>query len=306
MNIAITGSHGFIGNNLCTYLDKLEDINLITINRTPLRNKSQKEYSFHELFNGEIKEEIDIFIHLASPNHDNERNNNLENGIYNLTKNILNVLDHYNCKKFIFFSSAKVYGESSFKNISYNENSRTKPKTDYAKIKLRTEKLIIKESDRIKFNYIIYRPSFVYGFGMTSNLGKIFTVIDNSLPMIVMDKSLEMKKSFLSVNNINRVIKMNIYNKEKISNIIFNLCDEQPISLSQVINLYKNKIHSKSILIKINKITFYVLKKIPIFNKLIKKIFGSFNIDNSKIKKFYAEKLISTSDGLDEYLKNRI
>ena len=99
---------------------------------------------------------------------------------------------------------------------------------------------------------------------------------------------------------------MNIYNKEKISNIIFNLCDEQPISLSQVINLYKNKIRSKSILIKINKITFYVLKKIPIFNKLIKKIFGSFDIDNSKIKKFYAEKLISTSDGLDEYLKNRI
>ena len=73
MNIAITGSNGFIGKNLVTFLSGVKDLNLILINRNSDKNFSH-EYSFEDLFNHNIDIDIDIFIHLASPNFDNEKN----------------------------------------------------------------------------------------------------------------------------------------------------------------------------------------------------------------------------------------
>ncbi len=305
MNIAITGSNGFIGKNLVTFLSGVKDLNLILINRNSDKNFSH-EYSFEDLFNHNIDIDIDIFIHLASPNFDNEKNEELKNGIYNLTKKILDILKDYNCEKFIFFSTAKVYGEASIKSISYDENSLPSPKTDYAKIKLETENLILKRSENSRHSFIIYRLPFVYGSGMNSNLSKIFKIIEKSFPILILDRSIDMKKSFLSVNNINEIIRMNIENKNLFSNMIINISDTDSVSLSDILRSYKFKLNSKSIFIKINRTTFKLFQYIPFFNKLMIKIYGSFEIDNSKMKTLSSCKLLSSSEGLDEYLKNKI
>lgn len=302
MNIAISGSKGFIGTNLVNFLKNLNNIKLILINRNPDK-KSKLEYSFEDLFNHKINSEIDIFIHLASPNFNYEKNNELKDGIFNLTKRILDTLKNYNCKKLIYFSTAKVYGEASIDNITYDENSNTCPKTDYAKIKLETENLIIKESTNGNFNYTIYRLPFVYGNGMNSNLSKIFKIIDYSFPMLVLDKSIDMNKSFLSVYNINRIVKMNVENEDLFLNTIINASDTDFISLSDLLKLYKIKINSKSIFFKINKTTFKIFQRIPFLNKLIIKIYGSFCIDNSKIITSSQCDLLSTSESIDEYIK---
>jgi nucleoside-diphosphate-sugar epimerase len=140
---------------------------------------------------------------------------------------------------------------------------------------------------------------------MRSNLGMIFKFIENSLPFFIFDDELDMKKSFLSVNNINNIIKMTIFN-DSYYNEIFNLSDHEPISLSSMICSYKKITNSKSILINISKKKFYILRNIPILNSIIKKVFGNFVLDNSKINSFYDEKLLDTHKGIKNYIETKI
>ena len=73
MNIALSGSNGFIGGELKHYLKNLKDVNLILISEKKMRNQILNEYSFDDYFQKRINEKIDIFLHLASPNFDNEK-----------------------------------------------------------------------------------------------------------------------------------------------------------------------------------------------------------------------------------------
>ena len=120
MNIAISGANGFIGKNLTLALSKNENLNLVYISRIKSNNNSN-EYSFDSFFKGEINIKFDFFIHLASPNYDYCKDNSIKEGIENLTKNILLSLNQYDCKNFIFFSSCKVYGESSLSKTFFND-----------------------------------------------------------------------------------------------------------------------------------------------------------------------------------------
>ena len=110
MNIAISGFTGFIGNNLSNFLNKYKNINTILISRDS--SLDDNSYSYDDFFSGNIDDKIDIFIHLASPNYDYCKDDSLRDGIVVLTENILRNLENYKCKKFIYFSSCKVYSIS--------------------------------------------------------------------------------------------------------------------------------------------------------------------------------------------------
>lgn len=293
MNIAIPGASGFIGNNIVLFLADTGGVNLISI----VRKKTNKgnEYTYEDLFNGGIKENIDYFIHLASPNYDYCKDNSLQDGVVLLTENILKALAQYQCRNFIFFSSCKVYGESSLNPITFNESSNLNPVSDYGKAKLKAESSVIKISKEVGLNYLIYRLPFVYGRGMKSNIGKLLKFLDKSLPIISFNDSAALKKSFLSVENIEKVIAYNLLNRHSIDNNIYNLTDLTSLTLDEFLTSYKELSKSKSYIIRLNKYFFHILIKIPIVKNIFIKIFGSLCIDNSKIQKNFNINFLSTN-----------
>ena len=230
MNIALTGASGFIGRHLKNAVSELANVNLILIARNKDNFINNNQLSFQEFFDIESNLQIDLFIHLASPNLDYAKDDSIEEGIVGLTRNILETLPKHNCFKFIYFSSGKVYGEPSLNNIIFDELHDPNPITDYAKSKLIAEKLIKKESMKQNINYLIYRLPFVYGPGMKSNLNLILKFIDRSLPIFVLRKESNLKKSFLSIENILNIILHNIRNDSSINNQIINIADLEPIS----------------------------------------------------------------------------
>ena len=305
MNIAITGGSGFIGQNLLNSLEKMNGLNLILIQRRLSTKSVHNELTFEDFFNVRTPKNIDLFIHLASPNFDKERKNELKNGIVELTKKILNVLPKYNCNRFIFFSSIKVYGESSIENIIFSEQNETNPISDYAKAKLKAENLVKEISKKNSINFLIYRLSFVFGKKMKSHIGLITKLMDNSIPLIAFNEKLNLKKSFLYIDNLKQIIAFNILNIESINNEIINLSDTEPLSLSEFIRSYKKNIKSKSLIINLNATLFKIFLKIPIISNLILKIFGSFQVDNKKIKTILNEDIISTNEGIKRFIEER-
>ena len=254
-------------------------------------------------FNLKIQIKIDIFIHLASPNFDNEKNMILEDGIFNLTKKILKTLQKYDCPNFIYFSSCKVYGESSLDKNIFTEFSYPSPKSDYAITKLMAEDFIKKFSAKKNINFLIYRLPFVYGNGMKSNLSYILKIIDKSIPLFIPSNRLLLKKSFLYVGAIIPIIDNNIKNINSINNEVFNLSDEHAITLGEFAEYYRDSIKSNSLFIVIPSKIFKFLCMLPIIGKLLIKIYGSFEIENKKIKMFIKKDIINTQDGVSKLTK---
>ena len=212
-----------------------------------------------------------------------------------LTKNILKALPQYQCSNFIFFSSCKVYGESSIKNTNFTESSNLNPVSDYAKAKVDAELLVKKISDEAGLNYLIYRLPFVYGRGMKSNIGKLLKILDKSLPILSFKNGAGLKKSFLSVENIERAIDHNISNTSSIDKNIYNLTDLSSISLDNFLTLYKDSSKSKSLIIRLHKDFFFMFVKIPIIKNILIKVFGSLVIENLKIQKKTSINFLPTS-----------
>ena len=295
MNIAITGASGFIGSNLIIFLSSITGVNVTSIVRKIDHTHKINEYTFEDLFNGAVSGDIDYFIHLASPNYDYCKDNSLQDGVVLLTENILKSLGQYKCANFIFFSSCKVYGESSIKNTNFIESSDLMPVSDYAKAKVEAEILVKKISNEMELNYLIYRLPFVYGRGMKSNIGKLLKILDKSLPVLSFKNSAGLKKSFLSMENIERAISYNISNKFSIDNNIYNLTDLSPITLDNFLTHYKNSSKSKSLIVRLHKYFFFIFVKIPIIKVIFIKVFGSLVIENSKIQKKTSINFLPTS-----------
>ena len=303
MNIALSGSTGFIGNNLKDSLKDNSNINLIEINRRP-SEISNNNFSYEDFFSEKFNINIDIFIHLGGPNYDYANDDSIEIGIVGLTEKILLKLNSYNCKNFIYFSSCKIYGESSINEYIYNEKYSPKPISEYAHAKLKAEKVISSLSIKNEYNYLIYRLPFVFGPGMKSNLGSIMKVLDKSLPIMVPRSKTPLKKSFLSINNIIKVIKLNIQDHATINNQIFNLTDTSPISLNEFISIYKLKTNSKSLIINLPTFLFKFFLLIPFLNKFLIKVFGSFHVDNHKIIEMLDIDFKSTIDSIENLVKS--
>ena len=282
MRIAITGSNGFIGKHI---KDMLIDMNhqVVSISNNIDHTNEIENYTYNDFFLGNIKIKLDCILHLASPNYDFCRDDSLRKGISELTYKVVSSLHFYECNKLIYFSSAKVYGEPSFDQNIYFENSPLSPKTDYGKEKVKAEDIVRTHSNKSGIDYIIYRMPMVYGKNMNSNIGNLINMINNSIPIPYFSIAESYKKSFLAIDNIKRCIAYNVKNPDSINQSIFNLADNGNYSLNEFIQKYKIMIGSKSVLIKLPSFIFIFLLKIPIFKIFLTKLYGSFNLNNDKI-----------------------
>jgi nucleoside-diphosphate-sugar epimerase len=112
------------------------------------------------------------------------------------------------------------------------------------------------------------------------------------------------KRSFLSIENLCFIIKELIEN-EDIKSGIYNVCDDEPLSTNEVINIISNTLNINTVILKIPKILILFLCKIGDFLKLplnserLFKLTNNFIVSNTKIKNAINKPLpISSRNGL--------
>ena len=136
MKVLITGANGFLGKNLIVTLKKMPNIEIL---------KYTKDNTINDLEN--LIKESDFIFHLAGVNRP-KNNNEFYEGNTNLTKEIVNIIEKYNKKIPILFSSS----------IQVESNN-----SDYAKSKKEAENIIQKYSKKNQVNCFIYRLPNVFG-----------------------------------------------------------------------------------------------------------------------------------------------
>jgi nucleoside-diphosphate-sugar epimerase len=188
MKYLITGGLGFIGSKIIEKLsndghsvtcvdnedtyDILTKIELNKLIAWRTRNWIHKNVN---LIKGDILDRMvclkafrtrpDIVIHLATYPRAKIVDQDPVNGIPKVIGTTTNLLWHaskFDTKKFVYISSSMVYGDFT---DGTSEESKTKPTNIYGEAKLTGERLTKLFAKRDGLNYVIVRPSGVYGPG---------------------------------------------------------------------------------------------------------------------------------------------
>ena len=185
MKILITGGKGFIGSNiverLCndhrvTVLDNSDGYGILDKEElNKLYKWRQRNWNNVTVLDGDVTDSLaclrafnirpDVVIHLAAYPRAKIVNDDPCTGVPKIINGTTNLLWHslkFAVKKFVYISSSMVYGD--FKDGT-SEGSSTKPKNIYGEAKLAGERLTKLFNTQNNLNYVICRPSGVYGPG---------------------------------------------------------------------------------------------------------------------------------------------
>lgn len=288
MIIAVTGSSGSIGKELVPFLEKLGHI-VVKISNS-VTNSDQYIFSYDDYKNGQIKFDVDILIHLASYNSKLTADN-YHNEI-KLTDDIVNGLNSIGCKRLIFFSTSKVYGDNSFSYQEYDESSALNPSCYYSKAKKECEELILEKSNNLEFNSIIFRLAPVLNKSTSSSLGKLMKIAGLGIPLPSLSAGEHNKRSFVSFSNLKAVMENVTKNADRtFTNQIYNLCDDGHISLNNLFRLNK-----QSTVIRIPTWVSNMLLNNSYLKSILLRLYGNFVLHNEKLKTDMNVKLKATQD----------
>jgi nucleoside-diphosphate-sugar epimerase len=299
MSISISGSTGFVGENLIRFLENSQSfIQLLT----------RRDF---EIFNFYLDNNSDVLIHLAGKAHNLKKTSNPEEYYHvntELTKRIFDAFLIADANVFITLSSVKAVAEEVNEELS--EKNIANPITHYGKSKLLAEQYILsKEIPKGKRVYIL-RPCMIHGPGNKGNLNLLYKLVSKGIPWPL--GTFENKRSFCSIDNLMFIIK-EIIEREDIPSGVYNVADDIPLSTNEVISILAESQNrnpkiwnvSKSFIQSMAKVGDVL--KLPLNEERLQKLTDSYVVSNQKIKTAIGKPLpVSSREGLLKTFKSFI
>lgn len=286
----LTGSTGFVGKNIISYLTQYS-IAIKILSREIFLND----------FN--IESNIKTIIHLAGKAHDLKKASNPEEYYqvnFQLTKNLYDAFLKSGARKFIFISSVKAAADQ-VAGILTEENSPN-PQTDYGKSKLMAEQYIQSQPLPEGKSYYILRPCMIHGPGNKGNLNLLYQVVKRGIPYPL--AGFQNKRSFLSVENLCFIIR-ELINRDDIESGVYQVADDEALSTNDVVSILAASLNKKPSLWNISPrlITFFAkigdALHLPLTTERLSKLTESYVVSNAKIKVAIHKKLpLTAKEGL--------
>ena len=185
MKILVTGGYGLIGHNVVARLKKLGHQTYIVDNKTNygiipqseidyLMGERSKKLDYHLHYNTNIvdTDNIDyvvkttapeVLVHMASFPRQKVVNANPQLGADVMMRGLINLLESsrtHGVRRFVYISSSMVYGDFT---DQVTEDAVCRPQGQYGIMKLAGEWLVKDYARRTGMEYVIIRPSAVYG-----------------------------------------------------------------------------------------------------------------------------------------------
>lgn len=305
MNILITGGLGHIGTYFVENSFRLKKIKKIIIldytkenflKLINLKNKSNIYFFNHDLTNkqfiNKIKNiKIDIVLHLASLTNA-EESFKIKNKInYNNLTSFKNVLDLCKKKKskLVHISSTSVYGVSG--NL-VNENSKVKPQSPYAEIKVK-EEMILQKVKNLKFISLRFGTIVGVSSGMRFHTAVNRFCMESYLkkPLNIWTTAYRQFRPYLSIGDafkaVNFIIQKNIFNNQTYNIVSGNYTVKQIVNM---ISKFEKPVMKKFVNSKImNQLSYKVSNKK--FSKVALSLKGNIQNDIKQIFKSLPKKI---------------
>ena len=285
MNIVfISGSNGFVGQNLITYFSL--DFSFVKYDKT-----------------SPVNIQGDVVLHLAGKAHDIKNvSNSSEYYQVNteLTKIIFDAFLASKAKVFITLSSVKAVADAVEGVLT--EDHIPSPITHYGKSKLLAEQYILSKTIPEGKRVYILRPCMIHGPGNKGNLNLLYNLVSKGMAWPL--GAFENKRSFCSIDNLMFIIK-ELIEFENIPSGVYNIADDKTLSTNDVISILAESQNSKPKIWKISQSLIRLLAKIgdvlrlPLTSERLQKLTESYVVSNQKIKNAIGKPLpVSAKNGL--------
>lgn len=281
MNIALTGSSGIIGSKILCDLKHMGH-NVLCISSSISSHKNNV-YLYDELNLKSVNFKADYIFHLASINSNLSESEMLLELL--LMKKVIKSMKYINCKKIIFFSTCKVYGDNSFSFRQFDENSKLAPKCFYGKAKVQCEETLIKKSLKQNFNYLIFRLPPVLMEDQKSALGKLLQAVKKGIPIPSFRIGEKNERTFLSYKLLLHIIKIVTSDMSKVNNNILNLSDSRIISIHDLLRGFGKRINKKPKIFYLPDFLFKAMMRVNRLQYILCRFYGNFHLSNAKLRK---------------------
>lgn len=231
MKVLITGSNGYIGRKLFTFLAE-KGVEVLTAGRS-------YECNYYLDLNAADKfniPDVDVIVHLAGIAHKRNVSNECFENINNIAVKILAEKSKLKgIKRFIFMSTIGVNGSTS--NIQISESDPIHPHNSYSESKAQAEKFITDICTHSSMDFVILRPPLVYDKDAPGNYRKLKIMMESYIPLPF--KGIRNHRNFCSLENLLNVIFIALDHRNA-SNQVFLVCDDLAQSTAEFISVIGN------------------------------------------------------------------
>tara|TARA_R110001606_G_scaffold389553_1_gene555747 strand:- start:4066 stop:4998 length:933 start_codon:yes stop_codon:yes gene_type:complete len=242
--IAVTGYSGFVGQQLLTRLSRHKCLLLG-------RERPYANYPFFEL-DLECTSELNAvqslvgittLVHLAARVHimnDSSSDPLSEFRAVNTegTLNLARQAAMAGVKRFIFLSSVKVNGESTYDRSLFSAFDQRLPRDPYGISKSEAEEQLLALGKEMGMEIVIIRPPLVYGEGVKANFASLMKLVGKGFPLPFRAIH-HNKRSLVSVYNLVDLIKVCI-DHPNAANQVFLVSDDDDMSTARMVALMAN------------------------------------------------------------------
>ncbi|MGL5002457.1 MAG: NAD-dependent epimerase/dehydratase family protein [Casimicrobium sp.] len=246
--IAVTGASGYVGAHCVGELLR-RDRHVIALSTQPANNTLRShgdrlkwQYVGHRytaLDHGEwVKrfEGVETVIHCAARVHqtgaDAEKQMRRDNTM--LTQTVADAAREAGVRRFIYLSSAAVFGEDT--NLpAHSVTALRKGGSAYAKSKIEAEDFLMHRPSKLGDDVHILRPPVVYGYGAPGNLSRLARIVAKGMPLPF--GAIDNRRSIVSIRTLVNAIFWCVerpFGEAQLN--VWHPTDRELISTTQIVN----------------------------------------------------------------------
>jgi len=218
--LLITGAFGYVGSRVAQFLAKNSDYTLILASRKTGREKPNwlnngyiAELDLNNQLSIEnVLDDVTAIIHLAAPNEIESRNYPYD--AYSATAFgtyfLLEAAIKKGVKRFIYFSTAHVYGSPLIGTLT--ENMPTRPQHPYSISHRWAEDLVLYSSDSKQIDGVVLRLSNSVGAPAVEGVDRWSLIVNDLCKQAIQNKKLILKTSglqkrdFITLYDVSRAV----------------------------------------------------------------------------------------------------